>query len=105
MFGGLFTVRDGPNGYEEYNDLTEFSRAYGFHDPNPALLALPYEMESLCEGMMIYTLEEGQDTMASIWGRRRDRCRGAIVASIAKSTGVESRGADNDLICKPISEL
>ena len=84
---GWLTVRDGPHGYEEHEDLRAFESAYALQDSEPELLALAYEMESMCETFLLHAAEEGNDLAQTIWGKRRDRCRAAIAASIAKSTG------------------
>ena len=82
---GWITVRDGPHGYEEHEDLRAFASAYALQDSAPELLALAYEMESMCESFLLWAAEEGNDLAQSIWGKRRDRCRAAIAASFAKS--------------------
>lgn len=82
---GWITVRGGQHGYEEHKDLRAFEVAYGLQDSVPDLLALAYEMESMCEGFLLSADEEGDDLARSIWCKRRDRCRSAIAASIVKS--------------------
>lgn len=79
------TVRDGPHGYEEHKDLRAFKVAYDLYDPEPGLLALAFEMESMCEAFLLHALEEGNEIAQGIWGKRRDRCRAAIAASLATS--------------------
>lgn len=81
---GWITVREGPHGYEEHNDLRAFKTAYALQDPEPELLALAYEMESMSESFLLDAIEEGNQISMSIWGKRRDRCRAAIAASLAK---------------------
>ena len=82
---GWLTVRDGPHGYEEHKDLRAFEAAYALQDPEPELLALAYEMEAMCETFLLHAAEESNDLAQVTWGKRRDRCRSAIAASIAKS--------------------
>lgn len=82
--GGWITVRGGQHGYEEHEDLRAFEVAYGLQYSVPDLLALAYEMESMCEGFLLSADEEGDDLARSIWWNRRDRCRSAIAASIAR---------------------
>lgn len=82
---GWLTVRDGPHGYEEHEDLLVFESAYKLQDPVPEMLALAYEMEGICESFLLHAAEEGNDLAQSIWCKRRDRCRAAIASSIAKS--------------------
>ncbi|WP_417546028.1 hypothetical protein [Marinobacter sp.] len=81
---GWITVRDGPHGFEEHEDLRAFESAYKLQDPDPDLLALAYEMEAMYEGFLLNADEEGNDLARSIWCKRRDRCRSAIAKSIAK---------------------
>lgn len=83
---GWITVRDGPHGYEEHKDLRSFESAYALQDSEPELLALAYEMEAMCESFLLHAAEEGNDLAQTIWCKRRDRCRAAIAAFIAKST-------------------
>lgn len=82
---GWITVRHGPHGHEEHKDLRAFKIAYALHDPEPNLLALAYETESMCESFLLHAVEEGNEIAQGIWGKRRDRCRAAIAASLAMS--------------------
>lgn len=79
-------MRGGQHGYEEHKDLRAFELAYALLDSAPELLALAYEMEVMCESFLLNAVEEGNDLARTIWYMRRDRCRAAIAASIAKST-------------------
>ena len=83
---GWIIVRDGPHGFEEHEDLRAFESAYALQDSEPELLALAYEMEAMCESFLLHANEEGNDLALTIWGKRRDRCRAAIAAFMAKST-------------------
>lgn len=80
------TVRGGPHGYEEHKGLRSFESAYALRDSEPKLLALAYEMEAMCEAFLLHAAEEGKDLEQTTWSERRDRCRAAIAASIAKSS-------------------
>jgi hypothetical protein len=82
---GWIAVRGGRHGYEEHKDLVAFKAAYGLHDAEPDLLALAHEIESICETYLQHAVDEGDDTALGIWGERRDRCRAAIAASLARS--------------------
>jgi hypothetical protein len=82
---GWITVREGPHGFEEHEDPRAFEAAYGLQDPVADLLALAYEMESMCEGFLLSADEEGNEMAQKIWSQRRDRCRAAIAAGNAKS--------------------
>lgn len=90
---GWITVRDGPHGYEEHKDLRAFEVAYALHDAAPELLALAYEMESMCETFLLHAVEEGNAIAQSTWAKRRDRCRSAIAASLARSASTEQPNA------------
>lgn len=81
---GWITVRDGPHGFEEHEDLLAFELAYALQDPEPELLALAYEMEAICETFLLHADEEGNDLAMTTWAKRRDRCRAAIAASMTK---------------------
>lgn len=81
---GWITVRDGPHGFEEHEDLLAFELAYALQDPEPELLALAYEMEAMCETFLLHADEEGKNLAMNTWGKRRDRCRAAIAASMTK---------------------
>lgn len=92
---GWLTVRDGPHGFEEHKDLQAFESAYHLQNLEPELVALAYEMEAMCEAFLLHATEEGNNVAQSIWGNRRDRCRAAIAASIAKSTANMRSAAAN----------
>jgi hypothetical protein len=98
---GWITVRDGPHGYEEHENVSAFKYAYKLQDLEPELLALAYEMESICETHLLYAYEEGKENAVTIWGKNRDRCRAAITASIAKSTtSSKSVAVKSDASCE-----
>lgn len=82
---GWITVRDGPHGFEEHENLRAFESAYALQDSEPELLALAYEMEAMCETFLLHAYEEGNDLALTTWSKRRDRCRAAIAASVATS--------------------
>lgn len=83
---GWITVRGGPHGFEEHRDLRCFKAAYSLQDPERELLALVYDMEAMCESLLHDAFEAGDNLASASWLERRDRCRAAITASIAKPT-------------------
>jgi hypothetical protein len=76
---GWLTVRDGPHGYEEHKDLSEFERAYGLWRPEVSgLLALAHDMESLCEARLHDAQAADDFLQAATWAELMERCRAAI---------------------------
>jgi hypothetical protein len=88
---GWITVRGGPHGFEEHRDLSCFKAAYALKDAEPGLLALAYDMEAMCELFLLDAFEADSDLERACWLERRDRCRAAIAASIAKSVASDSK--------------
>lgn len=88
---GWITVRNGPCGYEEHENLRAFAAAYALNDPAPELLALAYDMEAMCEYFLLDAVAADDKMGATCWAERRDRCRAAIAASFAKSLRADER--------------
>ncbi|PZQ76954.1 MAG: hypothetical protein DI563_05485 [Variovorax paradoxus] len=82
---GRIVVRGGFHRYEEHADEGAFRAAYGLDDWQPKLLAVAYELEAMCEAMLIAPEDEGKDFSASIWWKRQERCRAAIALAFANS--------------------